>query len=234
MQIPREQAEKLKRYFINADPFLWGLIEGNKEIRLRYLKKHFLKSYSDTYNPTYSKINQDLLVTLGIDGILERIVVPKVKRVFADVLRHFQRCWDQGQNPEMQILTENKLYTIRVPGRPIGRGGEPAQIFLQIDTQHNFVERWTVFAGLWFEEIEPLLDSGGESVSESSDAKSGLPVSIDYVDSAEAFVSSLEQLEDSAKRLRPQLKRLGKLFEQRIGRIHKGQQELDQSIIDDK
>ena len=27
MEIPREQAEKLKRYFINADPFLRGVLE---------------------------------------------------------------------------------------------------------------------------------------------------------------------------------------------------------------
>ena len=34
---------------------------------------------------------------------------------------------------------------------------EPAHIFLQINTQWDYVERWTVFGGLWFEEIEPWI-----------------------------------------------------------------------------
>ncbi len=40
---------------------------------------------------------------------------------------------------------------------PIVGYKEQAFVFVKIDTQHNFVERWTVFTGLWFEEIEPLL-----------------------------------------------------------------------------
>ena len=90
MEMLREQAEKLKRYFINADPFLWGLLEKkNKKGRLLELKGlGFLKGYSEGSNPTYSKVNQDLLVELGIEGILERIVVPKVTNGFApEVLR---------------------------------------------------------------------------------------------------------------------------------------------------
>jgi hypothetical protein len=197
MKIPKEQAEKLKRYFINADPFLWGVLEAkNKKGRLKELKKNgFLQSYSESSNATYSKINQDLLVELGIDGILEHIVVPRVTKAFApDVLRYFQRCWDQGQNPDMKYFIEHKLYRRRIFGdgevyesrgfqfdrkgfgrvaRVVGHK-DLAQLFVQIDTQHNFVERWTVFAGLWFEEIEPLLDSMREGVSEGSNIKSGL------------------------------------------------------------
>jgi len=197
MQIPKEQAEKLKRYFINADPFLWGVLGGkNKKGRLTELKKNgFLQSYSEGSNATYSKINQDLLVELGIDGILEHIVVPRVTNAFApDVLRYFQRCWDQGQNPDLKYLIERKLYRRRIFGDgevyessgfqfdPKGFGRvwrwvgykDLAQLFVQIDTQHHFVERWTVFAGLWFEEIEPLLSSTREGVSEGTNIKSGL------------------------------------------------------------
>jgi hypothetical protein len=170
MEMPREQADKLKRYFINADPFLWGILEAkNKKGRLKELKElGFLKSYSDGSNPTYSKINQDLLVELGIEGILECIVIPIVINGFAlEVLHYFRRCWEQGQTPDMKYLKERSLYRRRpfsehiVYGKrdepPIVGYKDPAQIFVQIDTQHNFVERWTVFGGLWFEEIEPLL-----------------------------------------------------------------------------
>ena len=185
MQIPRDQADKMKRYFINADPFLWGILGAkNKKQRLKELKNDgLLRNYSEGSNATYSKINQDLLVELGIEGILERIVVPRAKNAFSpDVLSYFRRCWDQGQNPDMKYLVECQLYrrwrlgdknTYEKAGFQVDIQGigwvyrvsghkDPAQLFVQIDTQHNFVERWTVFAGLWFEEIEPLLEATPE------------------------------------------------------------------------
>ena len=175
--MPKEQAEKLKRYFINADPFLWGVLEAkNKRGRLKELNKMgFLQSYSEGSNATYSKINQDLLVELGIDGIMERVIIPRVTNAFPpDVLSYFQRGWDLGQNPDIRYLTGHNLYqrvgrVFRVVGHR-----DPARLFLQIDRQHNFVERWTVFAGLWFEEIEPLLISARGGVSKVSTIKSRL------------------------------------------------------------
>jgi len=179
MVMPREQAEKLKRYFINADPFLWGILENkNKKGRLQELKKlGFLKGYSDGSNPTYNKVNQDILVELGIEGILERIVIPRVCNIFApEDLRYFRRCWEQGQTPDMKYLKERRLYLRRAFSEHIVYGKrdepsvvgykDPAHIFVQIDTQHYFVERWTVFAGLWFEEIEPWFGSVREGIRE--------------------------------------------------------------------
>ena len=116
MEIPREQAEKLKRYFINADPFLWGVLENkNKKGRLQELRKlGFLMGYSEGSNATYSRMNQDLLVELGIEGILERIIVPQVIKNFTpEVLRYFRRCWEQGQTPDMKYLKEHQLYRRR-------------------------------------------------------------------------------------------------------------------------
>lgn len=181
MEMLREQAEKLKRYFINADPFLWGLLgKKNKKGRLQELRElGFLKSYSEGSNPTYNKVNQDLLVELGIEGILERIVLPKVTNGFApEVLRYFRRCWEQGQTPDMKYLKEHRLYQKRMFSEDIvyGKRDEPlivghkdlAHIFTQIHTQYHFVERWTVFAGLWFEEIEPLFGSAREDIAEGS------------------------------------------------------------------
>ena len=171
MEMPRDQAEKLKRYFINADPFLWGVLEAkNKKGRLKELKRlGFLKSYLEGSNATYSKVNQDLLVELGIEGILERIVVPKVTNGFApDVLRYFRRCWEQGQTLDKKYLKDHGLYRSRTfttnevfdgwrTKPPVVGHKDPAYVFVQIDAQHDFVERWTVFAGLWFEEIEPWI-----------------------------------------------------------------------------
>ncbi len=180
MEIPREQAEKLKRYFINTDPFLWGVLENkNKKGRLQELRKlGFLMGYSEGSNATYSKVNQDLLVEIGIEGILERIVIPKITNGFdLEVLRYFRRCWEQGQTPDMNYLKERKLYRRRIFAEDnvydgsesrVVRHKDPAHLFFQIDTQYNFVERWTVFAGLWFEEIEPLFGSARGDVAEGS------------------------------------------------------------------
>ncbi len=174
MEISREQGDKLIKYFINADPFLFGVLETkNKKSRIKELKQMgFLATYTEGSNAIYSKINRDLLVELGITGILEKIVVPKIRNGFKpEIMRYFRDCWEQGQNPDIEYLNKNKLYRNRGffsicekevhdswdKTTPVVGYKDPAFVFVQIDTQHNFVERWTVFAGLWFEEIEPLI-----------------------------------------------------------------------------
>ena len=164
IEIPRTEAEELRRYCINASPLLWGVVEGkNKKKRLEKIKElSFLQRYSKGSNPTYSQINQELLVELGINGILSDIVIPKVRsRIKVDVLSYFRRCWEQGKTPDIKYLKEQKIYK---PPRGIYVWGEddpeePAHIFLQINAQKDFVERWTVFAGLWFEKIGPLIET---------------------------------------------------------------------------
>jgi hypothetical protein len=174
MNISKEQANKLVKYFINADPFLWGVLQSkNKKKRLKELQQMgYLAKYSEGSNPIYSKINRDLLVELGITGILEKIVIPRIQNIFSpETFRYFRDCWEQGQTPDLEYLIKNKFYHKRgfftVTSQEVHDSSwteprvegykDPAFIFVQIETQHNFVERWTVFAGLWFEEIEPLL-----------------------------------------------------------------------------
>jgi len=173
LKIPANVKDKLRRYLINADPFLWNVLEKkNKKGRLKELKAlGYLKSYAEGGNPVYAKINQDLLVELGLEGILEYIVVPRIGVLFKpDDLQYLRRCWEQGQTPTLDYLKKRKLYRKRhFTGNEVIAEGfgnyaisgykEPAFIFLQINTQYDFVERWTVFAGLWFEEVEPLVNT---------------------------------------------------------------------------
>jgi hypothetical protein len=181
MLMTNETSGKLEAYLLNADPFLWNTLERkNKKGRIQELQSMgFLKEYSVGTNATYTRINQDLLVELGIEGVLEQIVVPRVKELFEpETLQYFRRCWKQGQTPSLDYLKQHKLYrkhvftnneiyddSSKVP--PIVGYKEAAFVFAQIDTQHGFVERWTVFAGLWFEEIEPLLSADQSSGSPS-------------------------------------------------------------------
>jgi len=167
MEIDRERADTLRRYFINASPFLWGVLEARKKKgRIIEIKGiGFLENYSENSKQKYDTIKQELLVELGIEGIIGRIVVPLVhKRLGLEVLKNFRRHWEQGQLPDKKYLKDNRLYhrhrvTVMdhweenrlVPEK------DPAFIFLEINESLDFVDRWTVFAGLWFEIIDPLI-----------------------------------------------------------------------------
>jgi hypothetical protein len=167
MEIARETADTLTRYFLNASPFLWGVLGARKKKeRIIEIKgMGFLENYSETSKQKYDTINQELLVELGIEGIIGRIVVPIIyKRLGSEALTHFRRHWEQGQLPDKKYLKDNKLYRHRrailyqlweenrmVPEK------DPAFIFLEINESLDFVDRWTVFAGLWFEIIDPLI-----------------------------------------------------------------------------
>ncbi|MFC2072883.1 hypothetical protein ACFLUU_09375 [Chloroflexota bacterium] len=96
----------------------------------------------------------------------------------AETIDYFRRCWEQGQTPTLKYLREQGLYRRRYRTRLVWESHlhydepptgykDPSFVFFQIETQQNFVERWTVFAGLWFEEIEPLLVSAGKGIAES-------------------------------------------------------------------
>jgi hypothetical protein len=173
MTMEKQQAEKLKRYLINSDPFLWGVLLGrNKRQRVTVLQQMgFLKDYPAGSNHVYSRIYNDLLLELGVEGILERIVIPEIQKLFnPEILQFFRRCWEQGQLPDLKYLEKERLYRVHLlkDGEVISEGWrrprldaykDQANIFLQIDRQNDYVARWTVFAGLWFEEIEPLSET---------------------------------------------------------------------------
>lgn len=172
MEIARETGDTLKRYFLNASPFLWGVLEARKKReKIMELKgMGFLEDYSENSKRTYEMINKELLVKLGIEGIIGRIVVPLVyKRLEPEALKRFRRHWEQGQLPDKKYLKDNKLYHQRritltqhwEENREVSEK-DPAFIFLEINESLDFVDRWTVFAGLWFEIIEPLIAKEGK------------------------------------------------------------------------
>jgi hypothetical protein len=83
------------------------------------------------------------------------------------------RCWKQGLPPSLDYLKQQKLFrkhpftsdeVYEGIGNPrIAGYKEPAFLFFQIDVQHDFIEAWTTFAAVWFEEIEPLIgDDAGK------------------------------------------------------------------------
>jgi hypothetical protein len=171
------QKEKLTRYLRNAQPFLWGIIPGNKKVVLATLRENLKDLGEDaiklagTQKPTYSMLTDSLLANLGIEKVIREIVIPQVRRQFADrpgALEFLRSHWLSGTLPRWQTLQtlraprsmKQRLLEAAHPSELSTMGkltGDILDAFVEVNNQYNYVHGWTVFAGLWFEEIEPLL-----------------------------------------------------------------------------
>ena len=142
-----KQREKLTRYLKNADRFLWGLAGRNQKCAYNWLKSKGLNAEG-----AYARVIEELLASLGIEGILKDLVVPRVAELFRPELREYLKtCWDVGTKPNISILKYRGL-----------DDANRAHPFLEINTQFDYVERWGEFAGLWFEDIEPWIAQSSE------------------------------------------------------------------------
>ena len=171
------QREKLERYFRNAERFLWGVIPGDKRTVLMALRAVLRELGEDSVwipehqRLTYAMVSESLLTMLGIERILTGIVIRQVKRQFADrpgALDFLRAHWLSGTLPRWQTLVtlraprtvKRRLLEAIHPSEPETIRKQTADIldaFVEVNAQYQYVHGWTVFAGLWFEEIEPLL-----------------------------------------------------------------------------
>ena len=146
-----KQKGKLERYFKNASRFLWGL--GNKNQKETY---HWLKSYGrqhlgsdfDFKESPYGDVIAQLLQNPGIERLLKDLIVPRVRELFNDqALEFLHVSWNAGTLPDISYL---KHYNINI---------EDARPFLEVNKWYKYVERWSDFAGIWFEEMDDILKS---------------------------------------------------------------------------
>ena len=171
------QKEKLTRYLRNAQPFLWGVIPGNKKAVLAALRSNLKElgedsiPLADNQKPTYTMLTDSLLAKLGIEKVIREIVAVQVRRQFADrpgALEFLRAHWLSGTLPRWQTLqtlraprkVKQRLLEAAHPSElsTVGKlTGDILDAFVEVNNQYNYVHGWTVFAGLWFEEIEPLL-----------------------------------------------------------------------------
>lgn len=176
------QKEKLTRYLRNAEPFLWGVIPGNKKVVLEALRTNLKELGEDSIplaenqKPTYSMLTDSLLAKLGIEKGIREIVAVQVRRQFDDrpgALEFLRAHWLSGTLPRWQTLqtlraprtVKQRLLEAVHPSepQPIRKlTGDILDAFVEVNNQYNYVHGWTVFAGLWFEEIEPLLNEATE------------------------------------------------------------------------
>ena len=169
--------EKMERYFCNADRFMWGVIPGDKRTVFTTLQT-VLKELGedsalipDPKKSTYAVVIGNLLGKIGIGSILTEIVAKQVRRQLTDrtgVIDFLRAHWISGTLPRWQTLqslraprtiTRRFLDAVDSKDAPAKRQqtADILDAFVDVNTQYNYVHGWTVFAGLWFEEIEPLL-----------------------------------------------------------------------------
>ena len=136
------QKRKLERHLKNSTRFLWGLGLGNQKENYRWLRENGFE-FNDG---TYSHVTNQLLENYGIEQIIKRIVIPRVKdELYSQKALDFLReSWQAGSKPDMSFLSH---FGIQTPTP-----------FIEVNMQFNFVERWGDLAGVWFEEIEPIQD----------------------------------------------------------------------------
>jgi len=176
------QKEKLERYFRNADRFMWGVIPGDKRAVFTSLRAMLEEPGEDSVlipnhtKSTYAMVTENLLENLGIERILTEIVVKQIRRQFADrtgALDFLRAHWMSGTLPRWQTLQSLRaprtikrriLDAVDSKDAPAKRQqtSDILDAFVEVNNQYNYVRGWTVFAGLWFEEIEPLLKEGYE------------------------------------------------------------------------
>lgn len=139
------QQKKLIRYLRNANPFMWGVLPGNKaNVRNKLVEIGMESKIPRT--ATYANLLEDLIDVYGIEIIIKNIEIIVKKNFTQEDLDILRRFWRGGRLPDTAQLKRYKL---------LKRVG----IFLKVNNQINYVENWTTFAGLWFEEINPVNES---------------------------------------------------------------------------
>lgn len=141
-----EKKDKLERYFRNSHKFLWGLSRRPQQETYRWLYDKGFKTDAGTeYKGSYDQVAAQLVNKYKMERILRGLVVPEVNKQYHEKAIEFMRnCWMKYVLPQYSILGINHI------------DDKNAYPFLEINSQYKSVERWGEFAGLWFEEIDPL------------------------------------------------------------------------------
>lgn len=134
-----DQAQKIIRLLRNANPFFWNIIPGVKDDFRRRLTELNL-DFNVHSKATYASLLENLIEMNETEEIV-RAIRKQIESLFTDEnLRDLQRYWFDGGLPDTRYLRRNKLL-------------DYGSIFLDINTQYDYVGGWTTFAGVWFEEV---------------------------------------------------------------------------------
>jgi hypothetical protein len=147
------QKRRLEHYLMNADRFMWGLGPGNQRQNYAWLLKEGFK-FTRT---NYGLVIQQLIRYPGIIEILNKLIIPTVKSIFPEpTINVLREHWLRGERPSLSTLNSLDIKEKGPPGPDRAFHWRP---FIEISTQFHYVERWGELAGIWFEEIEHLVNS---------------------------------------------------------------------------
>jgi hypothetical protein len=152
---------RLIAYFRNSSPFCWGLFVRPKALTDN--KAYLYKNQAETYGALaqlgipvksvrqkYDEVTDDLIQSLGIEGIIRKIVVPQVDSLIKkNVLDDLRSCWRVARWPRTGQLAHDS------PENP------HAHPFIEWDRPHSLMTGWSTFAHIYFEEIEEITGRGG-------------------------------------------------------------------------
>jgi hypothetical protein len=146
-----KQKAKLERYFKNASRFLWGLGNKNQKETYEWLRsygKQHLGPEFDFKEGPYKDVIAQLIQNPGIERLLKDLIVPRVKEMYSEqVLEFLSVSWNAGTLPDKSYLEH---YNINI---------KDASPFLETNKWYKYVERWSDFAGIWFEELDDDIKS---------------------------------------------------------------------------
>ena len=135
-----KQEAKLERYFKNTGGVFWGLVPGNNQKEIyQWLRD---KGYGGISGP-YGNVIRRFLEDPGIEGIISEIIIPRIEDRFSrEAMKRLRNCWKAGSVPDDKDLQYLKAHDYTSP-------------FIEVD-EDSGLYKWSVFAGLWFEEIEKM------------------------------------------------------------------------------
>jgi hypothetical protein len=145
--LENKQQEKIIRYLRASNTFFWNIFPGVKADVRKTMSELGLK-YDVSEKATYAHLFEDVILNNEPEKIIN-VIFEQISRLFTTAdLELLHKFWLDGIMPDIGYLKRFKLL-------------ERADIFLNINISNDYVAGWTVFAGLWFEEIEPWINKGG-------------------------------------------------------------------------
>jgi len=155
------QKAKIERYLKNARGFLWDLLydrDPRPTTATTLKQKDIYKRLKDEgfhFNDKrpYRYVTGELLKNDGIEKILKKLIIPQVDEIYGKIygpqkpIDYLRECWKMGELPNWTYLHRLDIWKFYP--------------FLEVNTQYKYIAGWGEFAGVWFEEIEPIKEQLG-------------------------------------------------------------------------
>ncbi|MHA1812206.1 MAG: hypothetical protein ACTSYX_02105 [Candidatus Thorarchaeota archaeon] len=155
-----DRRRRLEKYFLNADPFLWGIWKTDERMNKRDVYCWFrtearrawpmFDSLKVSDRTLYDDLARLLLSSPGIERVVKDLIIPTVLKLpVGAIIDDLRFLWMAGRYPDSEFLRKERGL----------KDGDGWPFLLEVGyTDTKYVAGWTQFAGVWFEEIEHIDD----------------------------------------------------------------------------